>query len=795
MKVVGKLKAILGLDTKRFHSGLKKVQKRTQVFGKQMKKLGGVIAGALSLGAIVQGARKTITTFADFSYEMSRLKAISGATSEELKVLEEQAKKLGGTTQRTASQVAGLQVELSKKGFSPKQINEATEGIVKLSIASGEDLPQSAEIAAGVMNAFGMQAKDMGRIADVMAESFSASALDLNKFQLGMSKVAPVAKQVGMNIEQTSAMLGTLVDSNVKASTASAQLRNILITIKKEGISLSDAFARIRNAQDQVSAAAELFGKRASPIASILAANEKKTADLTKQFNKATGAADEMSNTMQDNLKGDLIAAGSALEALMIEAGQSENGGLRGIVKSLTEKIRSMTDNIDDTIERVKTWVKIIFRAVAGFTAMKLAIGAYLTVAKAAKIATQAWTAAQKALNFVMKANPIGLIISLVAALATAFITAWKRSEKFRNFFKKLWIRIKQYSKAAWDAVKTYFGSIGKILKAIGKAISHVFAGEFRKAKRAIVDGFGGVIDDFKSVGKEARKEAQKELAKLGEKDGVVTKKTQKNIEKNLKNKGKSGGVEFANGVREGVNDQLKKGGFEWEYVIGESGDLEKKFKQTRKSEGLEMGVMPDKTEGQQFDPFSTENVSPQLQNMDHILAKNKEMQESLRQTGNESRALSSVTQGLQQVFMNTFENTENALSNFFKFFTDWVVNMIARIASMIAAVTILAALLSLTGLGGVLGMGSNFGGVLKALTGGGLGKMIGGFVGMANGGVVPSGYPNDTYPALLSSGETVTPPNKLPVGKGGYIAETRISGDDLRILLREADRKHNNTL
>jgi len=790
MNLVGKLKAVLGLDTKKFTKGLKRVQSKTRVFGSQMKKIGATIAGALSLGAVIQGVRKTVTTFADFSYEMSRLKAISGATSKELNVLEKQAKELGGTTQRTASQVASLQVELSKKGFSPKQINEATEGIVKLSIASGEDLARSAEIAAGVMNSFGLEAKEMGRISDVMAESFSASALDLNRFQLGMSKVAPVAQQVGMSLEETTAMIGTLVDSNVEASTASAQLRNILITIKKEGISLQEAFNRINQAQDKVTASTQLFGKRAAPIASILAQNQQKTSQLTNTFNNARGAADKMSNTMQDNLKGDLIAAGSAFEALMIQAGQSENSGLRGIVKGLTEKIRSMTDDIGSTIDKIKTWVKIIGRAVAGFAAMKLAIGAYLTVIKAARIATQVWIAAQKALNIVMKANPIGLIIGLIATLATAFVTAWKRSEKFRNFFKKLWIRIKQYSKAAWDAVKTYFGSIGKILKAIGKAISHVFAGEFKKAKKAIVDGFGGVINDFKNVGREARKEAQKELAKLGEKNGVVTKKTQKEVEKNLKGQGQKAGSKFGQGVRKGVNDELKKGGFEWKYVISDTGDLEKKFLETR---GIDV---PEKEEGVDITPFKTEDVQPTLQNMDHILAKNKEMQESLRQTGNESRALSGLTQGLQQVFMNTFENAENALSNFFKFFTKWVTNMLARIASMIAAVTVLAALLSLTGLGSVLGMGSNFGNVLGNLTGGGMGDMLKGFVGMASGGIVPPGYPNDSYPALLSSGETVIPKSPKTLNTGGtrrLVAE--VSGDELKFILDEANRKHNNTL
>src|SRR6056297_125529 len=780
MNVVGRLKAVLGLNDSKFRKGLSRAQKKTRLFGKTAKKVGGMIAGALSFTAVIAGTKKLITTFASFSQQTSRLSAITGKTKEQISDLTEQAKLLGSTTQKSASQVAGLQVELAKKGFSTGQISAATEGIVNLSIAAGEDLPQAADIASGVMNAFGMEAEEMGRISDVMAASFTQTALDLNKFQYGMSKVAPVAKQVGMSIERTTGFLGTLIDANVDASTASAQLRNILITVKEEGISLSQAFDRIKNAQEPVTVATELFGKRAGPIASILANNTEKVDQLTKSFNNAEGAAKKMADTMQDNLQGDLDAARSAIEGLFIAAGDSQNSGLRGAVQGITESIRGASENIGVWISKAIKWIKIIGKTAGAFIAAKLAIGAYLTITKAARIAMIAYQGAAKAariaqiaLNTAMKANPIGLVITAITALAGVFVTAWKRSEKFRNFFKKLWIRIKQYSAAAWDAVSTYFGSIGDVLRTIGKAIGQVFKGQFKKAKETIVKGFGGIVDDFANVGKEAKEKAEKEIAKL---------------EGSAKNIGQKVDAEFAAGL---VKDAKAEAA------------AEKKGKKTGEafSKGVNQGLaapkgLGEKAEATSMTPFETETVEPQLANMDHIIKKTQKMQQEFAAGQQQGSMFGGVLmrafEGMSNSITEALNNSKNVLQGFWQFFKDFIKGLITKLVAAAAAAALLAALLAVTTGGGSLigSAATGFGEIFKA----GFGQLSG--FGMQAGGVVPSGYPNDSYPAMLTSGETVTPPDKLP-GSGKIEVTGRLigRGDDLEAIITEAQRKKGNTL
>jgi TP901 family phage tail tape measure protein len=757
---VGKIKAVLGLSTRKFTQGLKTAQKKTRIFGKTAKRVGSIVAGALSFGAVIQGTRKTIKTFADFSYEMSRLEAISGATSDQLKTLRQQAKTLGGTTQRTASQVAGLQVELSKKGFSPDQINAATEGIVKLSIAAGEDLPQSAEIAAGVMNAFGMEAKEMSRIADVMAKSFSESALDLHKFQLGMSKVAPVARQAGMNIEQTSAILGTLVDSNVKASTASAQLRNILITVNKEGLSLKQALDQIKNSTDKMGTATEMFGKRASPIASILAENQNKTKQLTKSFNNAEGAAQGMADTMQDNLKGDLIAAGSALEALMIEAGQSENSGLRGIVKNITEKIRDMTDNIGDTIDTIKTWAKIIGRTVAGFAALKLAIGAYLTIAKAARIATKAWVVVQKGLNIAMKANPIGIIVTAATTLAGVIYTLWQRSMKFRA------------------VLKTIAGKVGGFFKKVANAAKALF----QEGPRAAAKAWKEVESpDYKEIlqkerAKKLAKEAGHESAKKW-KDAIDKGlKDNKDIEETAKKVGQEVGKSYADGVKEAVK---KPGAISTKDMLGPilSADEAKKKTGTDISMG---GLIPDDA------GMNIQKTKDNLKDYSNMIIKAQ----------NDTSILGSVAkkafQGMSNSLQRSLENGKNILDSFGKFFIDMLKSLIIKLTAAAIAAFALSLILGGTGIGKAIGVGKAFGsgGFMQAF------GALSGF-GMAEGGVVPSGFPDDTFPARLTSGEVVLNQKQLKnIGSRKLVVTGHsIDMNELYIGIKEQERVSNNTI
>ena len=320
----------------------------TTRLGKSFRKMGTSIvagfAGLFAIQKIGQLFSNATKIMKDFEQQMATVQAITGATGKEFAKLEKSAKELGATTQFTASEVGKLQEEYAKLGFTTDQILDASEATLELATATGSDLAQSAKVAAATINGFGLEAKDTQKIVDVMAKSFTSSALDLSKFETAMSAVAPVASTVGMSLEETTASLGVLVDAGFDASTAGTALRNILLDTQKAGISTSEAFDMIKNSADPTSTALDLFGKRGAAVGIALANSTDKTAKFTKELENSKGAAEAMAKVVGDTLEGDIKRFNSAWEGLVLNLGQNANDLFRGVVEGATDFISVLSD-------------------------------------------------------------------------------------------------------------------------------------------------------------------------------------------------------------------------------------------------------------------------------------------------------------------------------------------------------------------------------------------------------------------------------------------------------------------
>jgi TP901 family phage tail tape measure protein len=203
----------------------------------------GKMAGAFTVATLAAGAFQKMSravsqaivngveVFRKYEFAMSKVKAISGATDVEFQKLEQSAQALGRSTFFTATEVANLQINFSKLGFTATETLNAQEAALLTATATGEDLARTATVIGSTLRGFGLDASQAGRVADVMAASFTSSALDIEKFQTAMTKVAPVAKILGLSLEDTTATLGVLTDSGIEASIAGTSLRNIFLKL------------------------------------------------------------------------------------------------------------------------------------------------------------------------------------------------------------------------------------------------------------------------------------------------------------------------------------------------------------------------------------------------------------------------------------------------------------------------------------------------------------------------------------------------------------------------------------
>ena len=321
----------------------------------------GAIAG---IGALFVTASKK---GAEFAKELSGLKAVLGASDNEINKLSKSAKDLGASTQFTAKEVVGLQTEFAKLGFTTKEILKSTKATLDLAASLDVGLGEAASIAGSTLRAFGLQAEETQKVVDIMAKSTAKSALDYDSLRESLKLVAPTSRAMNVSIEETTALLATLADNGLKGSIAGTGLSKTFIELNKKGIPLSEALEKVKNSSNALNTAIDLVGVVGSKSLLTLANNAPKIDVLTKSFQNSQGAAQRLAETRLDNLAGDTTKLGSAWEGflLSIEDGEGLFSSIaRGIVQATTSLLNFITptEKLSESLEKER---KSLFRVQA----------------------------------------------------------------------------------------------------------------------------------------------------------------------------------------------------------------------------------------------------------------------------------------------------------------------------------------------------------------------------------------------------------------------------------------------
>ena len=315
---------------------------------------------------------------------MAKVNAVSGATEQEFKALEESAKELGRTTFFTASQVGELQLAFSKLGFTAEEIQNAQKATLDLATATGSDLGRAAQVAGAAVRGFGLSAAETERVVDVMAVSFASSAMDIEKWSTSMTKVAPIAKSAGFSIEDTAAIMSKLTDSGIEASIAGTSLRNILLKMQDPSSELlTKSFGRTIHGLDDLVPAMKKFVEEGGSMADVMevvdlrqaAAFEQMltTADGTLELRNAlldaNGEGERMAALVGDTLQGALLKFTSASQGFAIAFMENFSGSLQDGFEKAAEFINKLTESAARIANFVKGLVQVVkvFRFIKGY--------------------------------------------------------------------------------------------------------------------------------------------------------------------------------------------------------------------------------------------------------------------------------------------------------------------------------------------------------------------------------------------------------------------------------------------
>lgn len=477
---------------------------------------GNIVTSAIN--GIKELATSAFNAGSDFESGMSKVGAISGATGDDLDALRDKAKEMGASTKFTATESAEAFQYMAMAGWKTSDMLDGISGVMNLAAASGEDLGEVSDIVTDALTAMGYSAGDAGHFADVLASASSNSNTNVGMMGNTFQYVAPIAGALGYSIEDTATAIGLMANAGIKGEHAGTSLRSVLTRLssppkecaeamKGLGISMTNADGTMRPLSDVMGQLREKFnglsesqqtqyakaiaGQEAmSGLLAIVNASPDDYQKLTDSINDCSGAAEDMANTMNDNVSGQITLLKSKVEGIMIKIFDDASGKIREAIDKISDALDSVDwdsvgEKIGDAIGKAVDVFKWILDNAPAITSSLVAISVAFTVFKTASAigsvvemfqklttAIKGAEAAQIALNASQIANPIGLIIGAIAGLAAGIIVLWNTNDDFRNAVMEIWQGIQDFVGNAIQAIGDFFSNLGDTISQLPQMLA-----------------------------------------------------------------------------------------------------------------------------------------------------------------------------------------------------------------------------------------------------------------------------------------------------------------------------------
>lgn len=452
----GTAQGVFVLDASQFRKELQEtlghVKKSQTGFSKAFTSIAKAAGTFLAVGSIIQGTKKVISAFGDYKKQLNNVATVSDLSGEQLEAFGDRFIKLGPEFGKTSELVAAAYDSFSAGAQGAEAAFNQVSEAAKFAKGQNAGIAESVQVAATAVNAFGVTSKEAfdvfanvianGRINGAqlvpvmgqLSESFRSTGFDLN--ELGAS-IITMTKQTGQQAESAT-KLKALMTELKKPSKETTELfkkyghESVDAAIKTGGFSevirvLSDA---TENGSVKLT---DLFGSmQAVDAAGILTKDSMgEFKDALDNTTNSVGANDE---AFQKQLNG-FVPWRESLDKAAIVMGELLNPALNvfaSFISSAASSFVGFVKGLKDLYENSAVVSSVLNGIAATIGAYAASMAIYTAVTKAGAVATWAKTAAQKAFNAALKANPVGLVISLILGLGTALVMAYKKSEVFR---------------------------------------------------------------------------------------------------------------------------------------------------------------------------------------------------------------------------------------------------------------------------------------------------------------------------------------------------------------------------
>lgn len=435
------------------------MQKNLTSFSDQMDKAGLYLEDLGSkyvrLNALADGISRINDNFQsamkpglEFEQQIADLSAITGISGKDLEELSKASREVGESSGLGAAGAAeaykllASNIDIASIG-GVEGLKMLQQETIRLAQASGVDLPTAADTMANAINQFKLEAGDAARVINVLAAGAKYGASEVPDLAASLKYVGPVAGAAGVGIEQTVAALEILSQSGIKAMDAGTDLQGILVKMQTElgidigKLGLPEALRLLQPRMKDVTFLTKAFGQENLKSIQTLLQNADAVQEMTDKVT-GTEVAQEQAAIRTSTYNAALARQRAWFDDLKISAFEA-TGALIPWMSALTEGATG------------------IITLLPGLQVAKDLIMTLTNVTKLQAFWTKIATAAQWAWNFAISANPIGLLVTGIAAIVGGVVLAWNKLEGFRKFIYSLWNTIKSIAQGLWNFAKGMF--------------------------------------------------------------------------------------------------------------------------------------------------------------------------------------------------------------------------------------------------------------------------------------------------------------------------------------------------
>lgn len=468
MQTIETLAVKLVGDVGDFQQKMASAAQSVAAVGAKMQEVG---AGMQAAGAkwslfvtapLVAMGKAAFSSAADFEVSMNIIEQVTSATTDQMKAMSDQALKLGKDTVFSANEAAQAQLELAKAGFKVNQVIDAMPGVLDLAAAGDVALGQAAKITAGALNAFGLQANESTRVANLLAAAANASAADIQDLALGFAQGGFAFSAANQKVDDLAASLAILTNVGLKGTDAGTALKNMFTQLygptakakevmEKYNINIFDATGTMKPLVEIIDIFNDRLGglsqqQRLAALDQILMSDGMKAmiplmqagSDgflAMKEAVNAQGAATAVADARMKGLSGAIEYARGTLNTLMIQS-----------ATPWLDMLSQMIRNTVDWIAKFGELDPAIQKTVVTLVALAAAVGPVLIYSGMLVSAIGSITQALAGMTAFLLANPIVALAALAAALV-AFAVAWDND----------WMGIRDKTQVAVEYVQGLF--------------------------------------------------------------------------------------------------------------------------------------------------------------------------------------------------------------------------------------------------------------------------------------------------------------------------------------------------